>query len=203
MASSPILEVQSTTQQQPTITRTIEAAGQTFRIGVPVQIDTTTGAVRQWDGTTTANAIAGISKSPGQNLSAVGTPAVFGANLVTGQAIVNQPLAKVVPVGAPLSDGRTDYAVAVGSTVFFGQVGPTQTTAPTDVGAQYGMTADTDGQFYVDKTKTGAPGTATTGAVVKIVKVGVPVLGPGIPTIWDNIRGVHFVFLPAAAQKTA
>jgi hypothetical protein len=55
------------------------------------------------------------------------------------------------------------------------------------------MTKDTDGQWYVDKTKTGTPGTATTGAVVRIVKL----------AFWDTLRGVHFVFLPAAIQKNA
>jgi hypothetical protein len=190
-----MLEIRSTTQQQPNIRRTKELAGQTFNIGVPVQIDAATGAVREWDGTTTASAIAGISKSPGANLGTTGVPAVPGANLVTQQSIVNQPLARVIPVGAPLNDGRTDYATSTDSTVFYGQINPTgQTLLPTDIGTLYGMTKDPgNNQWFVDKTKTGTPGTATTGAVVKIVGF----------DFWDTLRGVHFVFVPAAIQMPA
>jgi hypothetical protein len=184
MASAAIQEIQSTTQQQPTITRTIEMAGQTFQIGVPLMVNVTNGGLMEWDGTTVANGIAGISKSPGANLATTGV----AQTMATRQTVPNQPLAVVIPVGAPLNDGRTDIAIAVQSTVFQGQVGPTQTTLPTDLTVQYGMTKDTDNHWYVDKTKTG-----TAAAVVKIVKL----------DFWDTLRGVHFVFLPSAIQKLA
>jgi hypothetical protein len=186
MASRDILEVRSTTQQQPNILRIREAAAQQFQIGVPVMIDLTLGAVKEWDGTTYAAGIAGISKEPGANLPTVATPRVPGANLVTGQAVPNQPQAYVLPVGAPLNDGRTGVVTSTPSTVFLGQIGQSQTRAYTDLGAVFGMTKDTDGHWYVDKTKTG------TSAVVRIEKF----------DFWDK-RGVEFTFLPAAVQKMA
>jgi len=181
MASAVILEIQSTTQEQPPIDRQIEKAGQTFQIGVPVMTDQASGGIQEWDGSTVAAGISGVSKSGGANLATTGVAKTMS---ITG-GVPNQPSAVQIPYGAPANDGRTDYAVAVNSTIFYGQVGPAQTVAPTDVTKTYGMTKDTDGHWYVDKTKTGGS------AVVQIVKL----------DYWDTARGVHFVFLPAAIQK--
>ena len=183
MASAVILEIKSTTQEQPPIDRQIEKAGQTFLLGVPVMTDQTSGGIQEWDGTTTTAGVTGISKEPGSNLTTTGV-----AKTMSYGTVPNQPAAVNIPHGAPANDGRNGYAVAVQSTVFYGQVGPAQTTAPTDVTKQYGMTKDTDGHWFVDKAKTGAGN-----AIVEIVKL----------DYWDTTRGVHFTFLPVAIQKLA
>jgi hypothetical protein len=181
MASAVMLEIQSTTQEQPPIDRSIEKAGQTFQMGVPLMVDQTSGGLQEWDGATVANGIAGVSKEFGANLTTTGV-----AKTISVANVPNQPLAVTIPHGAPANDGRSGYAVAVQSTIFYGQVGPAQTVLPTDVTKQYGMTKDTDGHWYVDKSKTGGAA-----AVVQIVKL----------DYWDTTRGVHFVFIPSAIQK--
>lgn len=181
MASAVMLEIQSTTQEQPPIDRTIEKAGQTFQMGVPVMVDQTSGGIQEWDGATVANGVAGVSKEFGSNLITTGV-----AKTLQYGTVPNQPLAANIPPGAPANDGRTGYAVAVQSTIFYGQVGPSQSVLPTDVTKQYGMTKDSDGHWFVDKTKTGGAA-----AVCQIVKL----------DYWDTTRGVHFVFVPTAIQK--
>ena len=77
--------------------------------------------------------------------------------------------------------------LAVDDTVFYGQVGPAQTPVASDVGKQYGMTIDTDGHWFIDRTKVGAA------AVVVIVKLDDN----------DTTRGVHFQFLRTVQQMPA
>jgi hypothetical protein len=74
--------------------------------------------------------------------------------------------------------------LAIPDNLFYGQVGPNQTTVITDIGKQYGLTKDVDGHWYVDKNKTGAS------AVLTIT---------GLDQ-WDTARGVLFTFLAAAGQ---
>lgn len=180
MASSIVYATRSTTQEQPDMRRVIEKAGQTFLIGTPVMIDTVTGAVQGWDGTTVAAGIAGFTKENGANLSVTGIPQTLSYG-----GVPNQPSAVNIPEGAPINDGRNGFEVAISSTVFAGQVGPAQTAVATDIGKQYGLTKDTDNHWFVDKTKA----TAGTNTVVTIVKL----------DQYDS-RGVQFVVSPAAQQ---
>lgn len=183
MASSIIYATRSTTENQPTIRRVGEMAAQVFLQGTPVMIDTT-GFVKAWDGTSVtggANAgIAGFAKEDAANLVTAGVP-----KTLTYGTVANQPLAVNIPRGAPINDGRNGFESAIDSTIFFGQVGPTQTTAAADIGKPFGMTKDTDNHWYVDKAKV----TAGTNTVVRVVKL-------------DQFdpRGVQFVVLPTSQQ---
>lgn len=179
MASSIIYATRSTADTQPGIRRIIELAAQTFLQGTPVSVDAATGAVKAWDGTTVAGMIAGFTKEDAANLVTTGVP-----KTLTYGTVANQPLAVNIPAGAPINDGRNGFEIATDSSIFFGQVGPAQTTAATDVGLTYGMTKDTDNHWYVDKTKTGAAG------IVKVVKL----------DQFDK-RGVQFVVIAAAQQQ--
>lgn len=201
MASAEIHSIQSVSGNQPRIRRIIEELGQVFLSGVPVQVVAADGGVKEWD-TTLANAIAGFSKEPASNLAAtppspltttigIGGPAgAQGAKVLTFGAVPFEPSAVNIPRGAPLNDGRIGFEAADVDTVFYGQVGPAQTTVAGDVGKTYGMTKDTDNHWFVDKTKTGA------NAVVQIVK-----LDPN--DLSATPRGVYFIVLPAAAQIIA
>jgi hypothetical protein len=201
VASAEIHSIQSVSGNQPRIRRIIEELGQVFLSGVPVQVVAADGGVKEWD-TTLANAIAGFSKEPASNLAAtppspltttigIGGPAgAQGAKVLTFGAVPFEPSAVNIPRGAPLNDGRIGFEAADVDTVFYGQVGPAQTTVAGDVGKTYGMTKDTDNHWFVDKTKTGA------NAVVQIVK-----LDPN--DLSATPRGVYFIVLPAAAQIIA
>jgi len=193
MASAEIHAVGTVSGNQARMRRIIEEASQTFLVGVPVQIAAGDGGLKEWDGTTLANAIAGFSKEAGNNLAALGvapTAAVPSAQSLTFGSVPFQTSAK--NIGRPLfNDGRIGFEVAEADNVFQGQINPTgQTLAATDVGKTYGMTKDSDGHWFVDKTKTGA------NAVVQIVK-----LDPGDQSATP--RGVYFVVLAAAAQLLA
>jgi hypothetical protein len=127
------------------------------------------------------NGIAGISAEVGANLAVAGVP-----QQQTFSQVPYQPLAG--NFSRPyFNDGMTGVYVATADTVFFGQVGPSQTTAQSDIGVRYGMTIDTDGHWFVDKSKVGAA------AVVEIV---------GLDD-YDTVRGVRFVFIETAAQLLA
>ena len=181
MATALIQSRNTVSGNQPRMQRLIEDAGQTFKSGTPLQIHSTNGSLKAWDGATVSDAIAGVSKEFGANLAVAGT-----AQQQTFGSVQNESAA--ANYSRPyFNDGKTGIEVANQDTVFYGQVGPSQTTAATDIGLQYGMTIDTDGHWFVDKTKTGAS------AVVEVV---------GLDQ-WDAARGVLFVFLPSASQLVA
>jgi hypothetical protein len=88
-----------------------------------------------------------------------GTPVMLNAvdggvqawdGLTTVQGIAS---AVNIPRGAPFNDGTVGFEVATDDNVFKGQVGPAQIAVAADLGKQYGMTKDTDGHWYVDRTK--------------------------------------------------
>lgn len=194
MASSEIHSVQTTSGNQPRIRRIIEEAGQVFLSGVPVQIASGDGGVKEWDGATVAFGIAGFSKEGGNNLGALGvlpTAAVTPTQSLTFGSVPNETSAK--NIGRPLfNDGRIGFEAADGDTIFLGQVGPAQTALASDVGKQYGMTKDGDNHWFVDKTKS----TVGTNTVVQVVK-----LDPNDQNATP--RGVYFVVAAGAAQLVA
>lgn len=196
MASAEIHSIQSVSGNQPRIRRLPEEAGQTFLPGTPVQLAAGDGGVKAWDGVTVANGIAGFSKEFGNNLATLGVTPTAAVNPTpqpsTGQAVPFEPAA--VSISRPLfRDGRQGFEVAVQDTVFLGQVGPSQATVATDVSKQYGMTQDSDGHWYVDRTKTGAS------AVVEVTR-----LDPNDQNVLGvSTRGVYFIVLPSAAQIVA
>src|ERR1700730_994872 len=196
MASAEIHSIQTVSGQQPRMRRLPEEAGQTFLPGTPVQVASGDGGLKAWDGVPVAAGIAGFSKEFGNNLAALGVTPMAAVNPSpqpsTGQAVPFQPSA--VSISRPLfRDGRQGFEVAVADTVFLGQVGPLQSTVLTDLTNQYGLTLDSDGHWYVDKTKTGAS------AVVEITRLDPNDQG----VLGTSTRGVYFIVLPAAAQLVA
>jgi hypothetical protein len=185
MASAEIHAVRTVSGNQPVMSRLLEKLTQTFKSGVPVQVDTTVGAAIEWDGATVALGIAGFAREAASNLVTTGVP-----KTLTFGSVQNQASAVNIPRGAPINDGKIGVEIAAQDTVWYGQVGPAQTTAVTDVGKQYGMTKDADGHWYVDKTKT----TVGTNTVVTIV---------AIDGNLDTTRGVFFTISPASAQLVA
>jgi hypothetical protein len=174
------------------MTRLNEDAGQTFVAGTPLMLNNVTGALKAWDGATIANGIAGICKEFGANLATAGVPLnttqpasnapQVGGGVSIG-SVQNEPAA-VNLLRPYFNDGKTGIILAITDTVFYGQVGPAQAVAATDIGKQYGLTKDTDGHWYIDRTKTGA-------SAVLVVT--------GFDQ-WDTARGLLFTFLPGIAQ---
>lgn len=160
----------------------VEEAGQTFLLGVPVQVNATDGGVQIWDGTTLTAGIAGISNQAGQNLGTTGAGAPVGYSPVTGPGSSignyappgdsNQPLALITPPMTPITDGFTQFMVAAPTTLFIATIGSSSGTPAAiatnnnQVGVAYGLTKDTGNNFwYVDTNKTGGS------AAVRIVKL--------------------------------
>jgi len=192
MASALIQERGTVSGNQNRITRLNEDAAQTFLAGTPLMLNTATGGLKVWDGATITAGIAGISKEFGANLTTVGVPLgttqpasnapQVGGGITFG-SVPNEPAAQ--NLSRPyFNDGKTGIVLAISDSVFYGQVGPAQTVATTDVGKQYGMTKDTDNHWFVDKTKTGIS------AVCVIT---------GFDN-WDTTRGVLFTFLSTVSQ---
>lgn len=200
MATALIQERRTVSGNQFAMRRIIEKAGQTFLAGTPVELDVAnSSSVFPWDGTSLTGKIAGISKEFGANLTTTGVPLGTSGSTPSGPGgllfqgggqvfgtVQNESAAQ--NFSRPyFNDGMTGFVVANTDTVFYGQVGPAQTTAVTDKGTQYGLTKDTDNHWFVDKTKTGA------NAVLIVVDL----------DMYDTTRGVLFVFLPAACQLLA
>lgn len=194
MASALIQERGTVSGNQFRMTRLNEDAAQTFLQGTPLQINNATGALKAWDGVTVSAGIAGIAKEFGANLTTAGVPlgtnqppagpsAVGPGGGITFGSVQNEPGA--INLSRPyFNDGKTGAILAITDNVFYGQVGPAQVVASTDIGKQYGMTKDADGHWFVDKTKVGA-------AAVCVIT--------GLDN-WDTARGVLFTFLPGVAQ---
>jgi hypothetical protein len=180
-----------------------EEAGQTFPIGVPVQVNATDGGVQLWDGTTLAAGIAGFSVVAAQNLGTTGAGAAapfgpitgLGSNIGNYAANSTQSLAVISPPGVPISIGLSGFAVAAPETVFIGKLGtsltnpgPVATTNQT-VGLALGLTKDTlTGFWYVDVNKTGAT------AAVRVIGLGQL---EAVGTVGGHVL---FVVLNAVAQ---
>ena len=189
MASSIINAVRSVVGAQPAHRRLAEDATQTFLEGVPCTFNTSTGGVNEWNGTSYTGAIVGVSKEGASNLTTVGVP-----KTLTYGSVPYQPGAVKIPMGAPLNDGRIGLDISDTNTIFAGQVGPSQTTATTDIGKSYGLTKDSDNRWYVDKNKTTTSGSGSSNqAVVEVVAL----------DQFDVTRGVRFRFLAAASQFIA
>lgn len=195
MASIEIHSVQTVSGNQARVRRIIEDDAQTFLPGTPVSIEAADGGVQAWDGVTIALGIAGFSLEAANNLTTTGV-----AKTLTFGSVPNEASAVNIPRGAPLNDGRVGFEVSAPDTIFRGQVGPAQTALATDVGIAYGMTIDSDGHWYVDKTKT----TVGTNTVVTITKLD-PIDQGGYPlsTPPATPRGVYFTVNVANAQLVA
>lgn len=192
MASALIQERGTVSGNQNRMGRYNEDAGQTFLAGTPVMVNNANGAIKAWDGATIANGIAGIVKEFGANLTTAGVPLgtaqqpsnapQVGGGITFG-SVQNEPAAS--NLSRPyFNDGKTGVVLAILDNIFYGQVGPNQVVAQSDLSKQYGLTKDVDGHWFVDKTKVGA------NACVVIT---------GFDN-WDTTRGVLFTFLETVAQ---
>lgn len=175
----PIGTVETTSQLTPFTQGLLEKSGQTFKYGVPVQLNS--GFVQQWDGSTIAAAIVGFSLTTGLNLASngKGAPGSFEqigppGSIQTYGNVPNQPSAVNIAVGAPISDGRTLLESAIGANIFeatydnsTGSVAADYTPTQAMIGTQFGLTIDSNGQFYVD----GGKVTAGTNTVVQMVGI--------------------------------
>ncbi len=180
MASAIIYGSRSSSGTQPAVRRIPEKASQTFLMGVPVTVDST-GNLIEWDGTTVAAGIFGISQEPARNRTTAGTPQLISP---LGFEVPNQPNAKIIAL-PPFDDGKLSTYLANTDTIFWGQVGPAQLSSSVVLYKQYGMTKDTDNHWYVDLAKV----TAGTNTVVEVVAI-----DPYDP------RGVFFKIIAAAQQ---
>lgn len=166
----------SVSGNQPIVYRKPEAATQTFKRGVPVMLNAS-GNVIEWDGVTIGNGIAGISTEAANNLAVAGTPSV------PGFSVPNQASAVSFYQGVGLNDGKMGIEVGAGGSLFFGEVASGSLATSAIAGVGYGMTKDSDGQWYVDLTKTGAQAVVT------------------IQAQDDNdTRGVRFAFIDEVTQ---
>jgi len=180
MATTAIKPVRLASEGPPTVRRLEEDETETFLAGAPVMLNAG-GFLAVWDANV-ASLIAGIANEGGANLTTEGTPETLSFG-----SVPHQTSAVKIPRGAPINDGRCGVTLATNRTVFKGQINPTgQSLTQADVGAEYGLTADTDDNWFVDKTKTGAD------AVVSVV---------GLDREEDTLaaasrRGVYFRFIP-------
>lgn len=203
----PIGTVETVTGLTPFPISLLEKAGQTFKYGVPIQLSA--GFAQQWDGATLAAAIAGFSLTTGLNLgtNGKGAPGAFSqigppGSIQTYGNVPNQPSAVNIAVGAPISDGRTLAESSVGSNIFeatydnsAGAVAADYTPTQAQIGTQFGLTIDANGQFYVDGNKV-TPGTNTVVTMVGINPIDQTAVG-GVYIV--NAR-VRFQVLAAARQ---
>lgn len=198
---SPITVAQTTTNTTEETTSINEKAGQTFLNGVPVQLNA--GVVQEWDGTTVAKGIWGISEQDASNLATDGAGAAgpftgigFPGTGTTFGKVPFESSAVNIPRGAPFSTGQTISAAATQETIFRGQTdnntftnAASITPVQANIGSQFGLTKDASGHWYVDLGKT----TVGTNTVVEIVNLD-PIDG-SIPN-----ANVLFVIVKAASQ---
>jgi hypothetical protein len=197
----PIQPTQTVSGNQFNANRIIEEASQTFLAGTPVELDSSDGGLKAWDGTTLTNIIAGISYEGASNLASTGLGAptpfngISGAgSTVTFGSVPNEASAVNIPHGSPLNDGRCGLWTGTGDTVFtaaFGNNGSADTPTAADVGVAYGLTKESaTGYWYVDKNKT------STSAAVRIMA-----LDPRYtPAAGSNVL---FTFLPGVVSLVA
>jgi len=206
---APIVVYQTTTNTTEQTQSYLEAAGQTFLFGTPVELNSS-GNTIAWDGATLTGKILGFSETPGFNLgtAGAGAPPSFGSVGAPGSpttygTVPNQSSAVNIPAGATFSDGRTIVAQALPTTIFIGQVDNSAAGAyaPSiaNVGLQYGLTIDATGNWYVDFNKS-TPGTNT---VVLIVGLYPNDLASGSSTTEVNGGKVLFKVINAASQAQA
>lgn len=202
----PILVYQTRTNTTEQTQSYLEASGQTFLFGTPVQLNSG-GYCQAWDGTTVTRGIVGVSEQPGFNLATngLGAPANFGqvgfpGSPTTYGSVPNQTSAVNIPAGATFADGRSIVAQAVATTVFVAQVdnGAAGAYAPgiANVGVQYGMTVDANGTWYVDFNKT----TVGTNTVLTVIGLYPFDLVSGSTTTEVNGGRVLFTFNQGASQ---
>jgi hypothetical protein len=203
----PIIAVSTLSGNQEKIQHFLEAAGQTFKGGTPVELNGS-GNTIPWDGTTILNKILGITSLPGINLGTAGKGAspLFGSlGFPGGQGavadVINQPAAFSIYHGAPFVDGTTTVALATQDTIFEVQIdattGSTYAATTALIGTQIGLTIDSNGYWYADLASV-TPGTNTVATIVSLNPLD---FVAGSTTTQQNNGRIRIVFLAAAVQS--
>jgi len=176
----------------PQARRLLEKAAQTFKMGVPVVVDST-GYLIESPTISSALKIAGFSQEQAANLTTSGIPKVMALT----QTPQNQPAALIIPGGVPPNDGRCGVNIADDNSQFILPCDLGHTPAVTDVGLIYGLTKDaTSGQWYLDTAITAAG----SGAIAQITEIPVITGDPLAPT--PPIPGGLMVFrITSAGQQ--
>lgn len=197
----PIVPVKTVSGNTPLTQSINEAASQTFKEGVPVQL--TTGNVAIWNGTTFNAGLLGVSNQIASNLASagLGAPAPFGqigppGAIQTWGSVPNQPNAVNIAEGTPITDGRTLVLLAQSDTIFeamydnsAGSVAADYTPVQSTIGKFLGLTIDANGYAYVD----GGKATQGTNTCVEVVGLN--------PIDGSIVNGrVQFIFSVAARQ---
>lgn len=186
-----------------------EKAAQTFLQGVPVQLNA--GFVQKWDGATYANGILGFSLQPGANLpsNGKGTPGLFSqvgppGTTTTYGSVPFQTSAVNIPLGAPMTDGRSLFEQANNDTIFeaqfdnsAGNVAADWTPTIAMIGSQFGLTFDANNSIYVDGGKT------TVGTNTCVVITGInpdDLVQAGTPNTYIVNARVRFQVVPGSQQ---
>lgn len=133
----------------PRMTRQLEAASKTFKMGVPVKL--VSGYLEECD-FSGADIIYGFSTEAAHNLASSGV-----AQELSEGTPPNQTAAVITPVGAWPRDGRCGVYEANGETVFSIALkdGEVFTQALLASGTLYGLTKDgTTGHWFLDPTDT-------------------------------------------------
>lgn len=154
----------------PVIRRLPEDETETFKTGTPVLVVSGMIAASPTIDDAT-DQVAGIAMEAGHNLTTQDTPQELSYG-----SVQNQPSAKLIPVGAPLSDGKMGVLIANDTTQFKGKLGNSaagsEAVAAADLGVLYGLFKDpTNSYWYVDKNVT----TVALGACVIITELLDPV----------------------------
>lgn len=152
-----VYQVKGTPHALPQQKRLLEDESETFKTGTPVVVSS--GYLIASPTLSSALKIAGISSEAAHNLTTQGVP-----QTLTYGSVQNQPSAVNIPLGAPLSDGCCGVFIADDNTIFVADSDSTAIAAA-DVGAIYGITADSNGQWFIDKTITAA----ASGAIAEVV----------------------------------
>jgi hypothetical protein len=164
LANHSEITVVGTKNNTTELTQSInEKASQTFIKGTPVML--ASGVVQAWDGTTITAGIAGVSNEDAHNLGSDGlgapgafTPVGFPGTGTTFGSVPYEPSAVNIPLGAPFVIGQINFAEANLETVFMAQCdssagSPAATPTQATLGAQFGLTKDTNGHWYIDFNK--------------------------------------------------
>ena len=197
----PIIPVYTTSGNQESIQNYLEASGQTFKAGTPVELNSS-GNVIAWDGSNTAKLILGFCLVGGFNYATAGAGASplygnigFPGGTPTFGTVPNQPSAVNLVHGALFATGLTIVATSVTDTVFEGQTdassGAVYNPTTALIGTELGLTVDANGFWYVDLGKV----TVGTNTVLEVISLNPQDLVVGSATTGINNGRVRFKIL--------
>lgn len=183
----PIGPAYSTGEGAPDFDRWPEGASQTFKRGAPLKLSS--GNLIEAD-FSAADVIVGFAAEDGANLSVAGTAETLSAGVP-----INQTAASIIPMGAPLNDGKVGFYKVNARNVFQAhlELGDVFTQALVASGTHYTLEKDaTTGIWYIDTDETSG-----NDAICAILKLH----DDSKNSATEGAR-VHFTVLPAQAYFT-